>query len=101
MHPRVYTEVHHRAAALMHQLTRVPAPEYANELFGAAASYLTASGAIVTVSAWEAAEPAVRIDRDALEVRSAVEAIRGRVAAQEPHSPGVGDSSSRDGLGPL
>ncbi|MDX2644542.1 fic family toxin-antitoxin system, toxin component [Streptomyces sp. PA03-1a] len=79
----VYTEVHHRAAALMHQLIRVPALEYANELFGAvvAAAYLTASGAIVTVGAKEAAELATRIDRDALDVRAVAEAIRGWVAA--------------------
>ncbi|MEU4096891.1 fic family toxin-antitoxin system, toxin component [Streptomyces sp. NPDC026673] len=78
----VYTEVHHRAAALMHQLIRVPALEYANELFGAvvAAAYLTASGAIVTVSAKEAAELAARIDRDALDVRAVAEVIRGWVA---------------------
>ncbi|MET9881267.1 fic family toxin-antitoxin system, toxin component [Actinacidiphila glaucinigra] len=83
MESPVYTEVHHRAAALMHQLIRVPALEHANELFGAvvAAAYLTASGAIVTVGAKEAAELAARIDRDALDVRAVAEAIRGWVAA--------------------
>ncbi|MFD3452060.1 fic family toxin-antitoxin system, toxin component [Streptomyces sp. NPDC058691] len=82
METPVYTEVHHRAAALMHQLIRVPALDYANELFGAvvAAAYLTASGAIVTVGAKEAAELAARIDRDALDVRAVAEAIRGWVA---------------------
>ncbi|MFF7213741.1 fic family toxin-antitoxin system, toxin component [Streptomyces sp. NPDC008238] len=78
----VYTEVHHRAAALMHQLIRVPALEHANELFAAvvAAAYLTASGAIVTVGAKEAAELAARIDRDALDVRAVAEVVRGWVA---------------------
>ncbi|MFD4977845.1 fic family toxin-antitoxin system, toxin component, partial [Streptomyces sp. NPDC058424] len=45
----VYTQPHHRAAALMHQLIRVPGLETFNELFGvvAATSYLAASGLTV------------------------------------------------------
>ncbi|MFE2431597.1 fic family toxin-antitoxin system, toxin component [Streptomyces sp. NPDC059373] len=78
----VYTEPHHRAAALMHQLIRVPALEYANGLFGAvvAASYLTVSGAIVVVAPKQAANLAARIDREALGVRQVAEEIREWIA---------------------
>ncbi|WP_225847576.1 fic family toxin-antitoxin system, toxin component [Streptomyces sp. HPF1205] len=78
----VYTDVHHRAAALMHQLVRVPGLEYGNELFGAvvAASYLTASGVAVTATGKQAAELAARI-RDGLDVRSVAEEIRGWIGA--------------------
>ncbi|MFE7077810.1 fic family toxin-antitoxin system, toxin component [Streptomyces sp. NPDC057620] len=74
----VYAEPHHRAAALMHQLVRVPALEARNKLFAAvvAASYLSASGLFVTVTAKTAADLAERIDRDALDVRSAAAEIR-------------------------
>jgi prophage maintenance system killer protein len=75
----VYTEVHHRAAALMHQLVRCPGLEHANLLFGAvvAASYLTVSGSVVTVSPKEAADLAERIGRDGLDVRQVAEEIKG------------------------
>ncbi|MFJ7967111.1 fic family toxin-antitoxin system, toxin component [Streptomyces sp. NPDC096324] len=68
----VYTEVHHRAAALMHQLIRCPALEHSNALFGAvvAASYLTVSGIIVDVQPKQAAALAARIDREGLDVRA-------------------------------
>ncbi|MBP0458839.1 fic family toxin-antitoxin system, toxin component [Streptomyces montanisoli] len=78
----VYTEPHHRAAALMHQLIRVPALEFANQLFAAvvAASYLTVSGAIVSVTPKEAVCLAARIEREALGVREAADEIRGWIA---------------------
>jgi prophage maintenance system killer protein len=78
----IYTEVHHRAAALMHQLIRCPALEFGNELFGAvvAASYLTVSGAVVTVNHKEAADLAERIARDGLDVRLVAEEIKGWTA---------------------
>ncbi|MGW4517902.1 fic family toxin-antitoxin system, toxin component [Streptomyces sp. NPDC004393] len=78
----VYAEPRHRAAALMHQLIRVPALEYANELFAAAvaAAYLTVSGAVVTVDFKEAGDLAERIARDGLDVRLVAEEIRGWVA---------------------
>ena len=74
----VHTEPHHRAAALMHQLVRCPALEYANELFGAvvAASYLTVSGAVVTATPKEAADLAERIG-DGLDVRDVAEELKG------------------------
>lgn len=42
----VYTEPHHRSAALLHSLARVPALEHSNELFAAmvAYAYLQVSG---------------------------------------------------------
>ncbi|MEU1193837.1 fic family toxin-antitoxin system, toxin component [Streptomyces sp. NPDC005859] len=74
-----YPEVHHRAAALMHQLIRVPALEYANELFGAvvAASYLTVSGVVVTADFKQAGDLAERIAHDGLDVRLVAEEIKG------------------------
>jgi prophage maintenance system killer protein len=74
----VYAESHHRAAALMHQLVRVPALEFANEQFAvvAAAAYLTASGEVVTAEAKVAADLALRIRDGAADVRHCAEAIR-------------------------
>jgi prophage maintenance system killer protein len=74
----VYAEVHHRAAALMHQLVRVPALEFANEQFAAvvAASYLTASGVVVVAEAKQAVELALRIRDGQADVRQSAEAIR-------------------------
>lgn len=73
----VYAEPHHRAAALMQLLIRVPALEDRNELFGAAvaAAYLTASGLTVTVEAKEAVALAGRV-RDGLSVRELAAEIR-------------------------
>ena len=82
MDRHVYPAAHQRAAALMHQLIRVPALEYANELFGAvvAAAYLTVSGAIVTVDFKQAGDLAERISREALDVRRVADEIRAWVA---------------------
>lgn len=73
----VYAGEHHRAAALMHLLIRVPALEARNELFGAvvAAAYLTASGVPVTVDAKDAVALAGRV-RDGLDVRDLADEIR-------------------------
>lgn len=78
----VYNEAHHRAAALMHQLIRVPALEHGNELFGAivAASYLTVSGAVVTVNPKRAGDLAERISQDGLHVRHVAEEIKGWIS---------------------
>ncbi|MEZ0095295.1 fic family toxin-antitoxin system, toxin component [Streptacidiphilus sp. EB129] len=74
----VYAEVHHRAAALMHQLVRVPALEFANEQFAAvvAASYLTASGEVVIAEAGQAVDLALRIRDGEADVRQCAEVIR-------------------------
>jgi hypothetical protein len=73
----VYAAEHHRAAALMHLLIRVPALESRNELFGAvvAAAYLTASGVPVTVDAKDAVALAARV-RDGLGVRELADEIK-------------------------
>lgn len=78
----VYTEAHHRAAALMVQLIRCPALEHSNELFGAvvAATYLTVSGVIVDVQPKQAVALAARISRDALDVRSVATELKGWAA---------------------
>ncbi|WP_405009014.1 fic family toxin-antitoxin system, toxin component [Kitasatospora sp. NBC_01539] len=75
----VYGAPHQRAAALMHQLVRVPALDHGNEHFAAvvAASYLAASGEIVTAEPKAAVELARRIRDEALDVRSTAVAIRG------------------------
>ncbi|MEV7924055.1 MULTISPECIES: fic family toxin-antitoxin system, toxin component [unclassified Kitasatospora] len=74
----VYGEVHQRAAALMHQLIRVPALEFANEHFAAvvAASYLSASGVIVTAEPKQAADLAARIRAGDADVRETADAVR-------------------------
>ncbi|MFF1871066.1 fic family toxin-antitoxin system, toxin component [Kitasatospora herbaricolor] len=74
----VYGGVHQRAAALMHQLVRVPALEFANEHFAAivAASYLSATGVIVIAEPKQAVELAVRIRDGQADVRETATAIR-------------------------
>ncbi|MDX3298692.1 fic family toxin-antitoxin system, toxin component [Streptomyces scabiei] len=73
----VYPEPHHRAAALMHLLVRVPALEARNELFGAvvAAAYLTASGLTITVGPKDAVVLSARV-RDGLGVRDLAQEIK-------------------------
>lgn len=73
----VYDQPHHRAAALLHSLVRVPALESHNELYAAAvtAAYLHASGAPVTVST-EAAADLVEQAVSGLDVRSLAAALR-------------------------
>jgi prophage maintenance system killer protein len=78
----VYGQAYHRAAALMHQLIRVPALEYSNELFAAvvAISYLTVSGVVVTADSKQAVDLAEQIARDGLDVRLVAEEIKGWTA---------------------
>ncbi|MGW2448947.1 fic family toxin-antitoxin system, toxin component [Streptomyces sp. NPDC001675] len=75
----VYAQVHHRAAALMLQLIRMPALEYANEPFGAiaAAAHLLASGPMVTVDHKQAVDLAERIARDGFDVPEVADEIKG------------------------
>lgn len=79
----VYTEPHHRAAALMHQLIRVPGLESINELFGVvvAHAYLAASGLTVYPNPKAAADLAARISRGETDVRQAAEEIRAWIGA--------------------
>ncbi|MHC0429661.1 fic family toxin-antitoxin system, toxin component [Streptomyces sp. O3] len=73
----VYAEPHHRAAALLHQLVRVPALEFANEQFAAvaAAAYLTLSGKRVVIDAKRADMLIRRVD-EGLDVRATAAEIR-------------------------
>ncbi|MCL3998218.1 fic family toxin-antitoxin system, toxin component [Streptomyces lavenduligriseus] len=54
----VYSEPHHRAAALLQSLVRLPALEHSNELYAAAvaAAFLNASGRSVKVSTNQAVD---------------------------------------------
>lgn len=74
----VYTEPHHRAAALLHQLVRVPALEFANEHFAyiVTVSYLALSGCRVMVELAKAGDLIRRV-ADGLDVRTAAAEIRG------------------------
>lgn len=74
----VYGAVNQRAAALMHQLVRVPALEFANEQFASvvAASYLSAAGVIVTAEPKQAVELASRIRDGQADIRDTATVIR-------------------------
>ncbi|MFB7345004.1 fic family toxin-antitoxin system, toxin component [Streptomyces hydrogenans] len=54
----VYPKPHHRAAALLQSLVRLPALEHSNELYAAvvAAAFLSASGRAVKVSTQQAGD---------------------------------------------
>ena len=70
---RVYEQPHHQAAALLHQLARVPALENANRLFAAATAvaYLAACGLRVLPDMQDAA----RLAADAAEGKVDVGAV--------------------------
>ncbi|MFD8386176.1 fic family toxin-antitoxin system, toxin component [Streptomyces sp. NPDC059679] len=75
----VYAEAHHRAAALLQQLVRVPALEHSNELFAAtvAAAYLHASGRPVKVATDVAADLVEQAAAGHLDVREIAGRLRG------------------------
>ncbi|MGR3875824.1 fic family toxin-antitoxin system, toxin component (plasmid) [Streptomyces graminifolii] len=79
----VYDQPHHRAAALMHQLIRVPGLENFNELFGVvvATSYLAASGIPVNPNPKAVADLAARINRGEVSVREVADEIRGWIGS--------------------
>jgi hypothetical protein len=74
----VYAEPHHRAAALMEQLVRIPALEHSNELYGAtvAAAFLTASGRTVKTLSADAIRLVQDITAGRLNVRQVAAALR-------------------------
>lgn len=74
----VYDQPHHRAAALLQQLVRIPALEHSNELFAAtvAAAYLHASGMPVKVTSKEAADLVEQVAAGAIDVRAIASALR-------------------------
>ncbi|MFE4654866.1 fic family toxin-antitoxin system, toxin component [Streptomyces sp. NPDC056707] len=73
----VYPEPHHRAAALLHTLARVPALEHSNELFAAmtASAYLQASGQQVKVTTDDAADLVAAAIEGRLTIRDAATAM--------------------------
>ncbi|NEA53485.1 fic family toxin-antitoxin system, toxin component [Streptomyces sp. SID13666] len=75
----IYPEPHHRAAALLHSLVRVPALEHSNLLYAAsvAVAYLTASGHPVKVTATEAGDLVDQVDSGQLDVRQIAAILRG------------------------
>ncbi|GAA1111870.1 hypothetical protein GCM10009577_38080 [Streptomyces javensis] len=74
----VYGQPHHRAAALLHQLVRVPALEHSNELYAAAvaAAYLHASGHPVNATTKEAADLVEGVAGGQLDVREIAASLR-------------------------
>lgn len=74
----VYDQPHHRAAALLQQLVRVPALEHSNELFAAAvaAGYLNASGLPVNVTTKEAGDLIEHVAAGRLDVRGIATSLR-------------------------
>ena len=70
---RVYDKPHHQAAALLHQLARVPALEHGNRLYAAAAAvgYLATCGVTTLPDLKEAA----RLSSDAAAGRVDIHAI--------------------------
>ncbi|WP_030762036.1 hypothetical protein [Streptomyces griseus] len=74
----VYDGPHHRAAALLHQLVRVPALEHSNELFALAVAtgYLNASGHAPTLSSQDAIDLVDRIHTGTLDARQTAAALK-------------------------
>ncbi|MFD5930244.1 MULTISPECIES: fic family toxin-antitoxin system, toxin component [unclassified Streptomyces] len=74
----VYEQAHHRAAALLQQLVRVPALEHSNELFAAAvaAGYLHASGLPVNVTTKEAGDLIEQVADGRPDVREIASSLR-------------------------
>lgn len=74
----VYSQAHHRAAALRQQLLRIPALEHSNELFAAtvAAAYLSASGIKVSVTTKEAADLVEQVADGRLGVREIASSLK-------------------------
>ncbi|MEV3993593.1 hypothetical protein AB0J57_32315 [Streptomyces sp. NPDC049837] len=74
----VYPEPHHRAAALLHCLARVPALEHSNELFAAmvAAAYLQVSGHLIKVSTDDAANLVAAVAEGRLTIRDTAAAVK-------------------------
>lgn len=74
----VYDAPHHRAAALLHSLARVPALEHSNELFAAqvAYAYLHASGIKAEVSSKNAVALVTGVVAGRLGVRDVAAALK-------------------------
>ncbi|MFF0560830.1 fic family toxin-antitoxin system, toxin component [Streptomyces sp. NPDC020472] len=74
----VYERPHHRAAALLHQLLRVPALEHSNELFAlaVAAGYLHASGHSLSLTSQDAIALVEQVRAGTIDVRQIAAALK-------------------------
>jgi death-on-curing protein len=74
----VYPEAHHRAAALLHSLVRVPALEHSNELYAVAVAtaYLAASGYTVKAAPPDALALAQQTAAGEIDVRQIAAVLR-------------------------
>ncbi|WP_035849129.1 hypothetical protein [Kitasatospora azatica] len=93
----VYPEPQDRAAALMHQLIRVPALERTNELFATAVAYayLVASGCHVATTAREVRSLARAIREGKLGVDGVAERLNGWIV-DEAEGEGVAGEDGPD-----
>ena len=94
----VYPEPEDRAAALMHQLIRVPALERNNELFATAVAfaYLVSGGANVATTTREMRSLARALREGRIGVEAAAERLAGWIVDQLPD----GEDEDGDGGGP-
>lgn len=94
----VYPEPHDRAAALMHQLIRVPALERTNELFATAVAYayLVASGCSVATTAREVRSLARAIREGKLGVAGVAERLAGWVVDEAQGQEVAGEDGDDD-----
>ncbi|MEV8099388.1 fic family toxin-antitoxin system, toxin component [Kitasatospora sp. NPDC085879] len=93
----VYPEPHDRAAALMHQLIRIPSLERNNELFATAVAYayLVASGCSVATTAREVRSLARAIREGKIGVAGVAERLSAWVV-DEPEEEEVGGDDDED-----
>ncbi|AUG77253.1 hypothetical protein CFP65_2420 [Kitasatospora sp. MMS16-BH015] len=95
----VYPEPHDRAAALMHQLIRVPALERNNELFATAVAYayLSASGCSVATTAREVRSLARAIREGKLGVGGVAERLAAWVVDDPEDEEVSGEDDGEEG----
>ena len=94
----VYPEPEDRAAALMHQLIRVPALERNNELFATAVAfaYLVSGGANVATTTREMRALARAVRDGRLGVDGAAQRLAGWIVDQLPETDGESEGDGTD-----